>query len=411
MNGPMFPSEAIAHTPVPLARPVTLVAIGRFHHFHLARQLEKHGLLKKIWTGYPRFKLKSEEGIPEEKIETFPWLQAPYMARGRLGFPLPEFLDKEWRWRAQVTLDLRVSRTLAPGSTLIALSGSGLRSGRRVKQEGGAYICDRGSSHIRFQDRILREEHARWGLTFSVVDSRMIAREETEYALADYVSVPSTFVANSFVAMGHPVEKLFLNPYGARLERFHRVAEPAGDTFTVAFVGQASIRKGFLYLLEAFGQLKHPRKKLNVIGSISSEIKPLLEKYDLSQVEFVGVVPNDQLPYQYSTSHVMVLPSIEEGLAMVIGEALACGCPVIASEHTGANDFFTDGVEGFIVPIRCADSLLNRLERLAEDAALQQRMSKAALQRVSAIGGWNAYGERWKQKLLESGSHGNAIPK
>jgi glycosyltransferase involved in cell wall biosynthesis len=378
---------------------VTQISIGRFHHFHLARQLEKHGMLKEIWTGYPRFKLKSEEGIPPEKIQTFPWLQTPYMARGRLGFSMPAAVDREWEWLARVTLDAHVSRRLTPGGTLIALSGSGLRSGTWMKKNGGRYFCDRGSSHIRFQDEILREEYARWKVPFAGIDPRVIAQEEAEYDMADSVSVPSGFVADSFVRMGYPREKLFLNPYGARLDRFRRVAEPEPGGFTVVFVGNISLQKGFLYLLQAFARLRHPRKKLKVIGSMAPEIQPLLVGHDLSQVEFVGIVPNAQLLQHYSSAHVMVLPSIEEGLAMVIGEALACGCPVVASEHTGGRDFFSDGVEGFIVPPRDVDALVQRLESLIQDEPLRQRMSEAALKRVAAIGGWDAYGARWAGRL------------
>ncbi|MES1992845.1 MAG: glycosyltransferase family 4 protein [Pseudomonadota bacterium] len=379
--------------------PVTQISIGRFHHFHLARQLEKRGLLKEIWTGYPRFKLTSEEGIPPDKIRSFPWLQTPFMARGRLGFRMPAAVDREWQWLAHTTLDARVRRSLAPGGTLIALSGGGLRSGSWIKQNGGRYFCDRGSSHIRFQDQILREEYARWKLPFAGIDPRVIAREEAEYAMADSVAVPSGFVADSFVRMGYPREKLFLNPYGARLGRFRRVAEPEPGAFTLLFVGQAGLRKGFLYLLQAFARLRHPRKKLKVIGSVAPEIAPLLAGHDLSQVEFVGTVPNEQLLQHYSSAHVMVLPSIEEGLAMVIGEALACGCPVVASEHTGGRDFFSDGVEGFIVPPRAVDALVQRLEALIQDEPLRQRMSEAALRRVAEIGGWDAYGERWAGRL------------
>lgn len=378
---------------------VTQISIGRFHHFHLARQLERAGLLREIWTGYPRFKLKSEQAVPADRIRTFPWLQAPYMARGRFGMCFPARVDREWEWRARTTLDAHVARRLAPGTTLIALSGSGLRSGLRAKQTGGGYFCDRGSSHIRFQDQILREEFARWKVPFAGIDPRVVAQEEAEYEAADSVSVPSAFVADSFVAMGFPRERLFVNPYGARLDRFAKVAEPATNRFTVLFVGQVGLRKGFLYLLQAFARLSHPRKRLQVIGGVQPELHALLGRQPLENVEFLGAVPNDELPRHYSSAHVMVLPSIEEGLAMVMGEALACGCPVIASSHTGAPDLFTDGVEGFIVPPRSVDELLSRLEQLAQDGALRERMSQAALARVGAIGGWDAYGERWVQKL------------
>jgi len=100
-----------------------------------------------------------------------------------------------------------------------------------------------------------------------------------------------------------------------------------------------------------------------------------------------------------STSHLMVLPSIEEGLALVQGQALACGCPVLASTNTGGEDLFTDGVEGFIVPVRDVEALTDRMQRLADDPALQQRMNQAALLRVRTIGGWQEYGDKWETLL------------
>jgi glycosyltransferase involved in cell wall biosynthesis len=80
---------------------------------------------------------------------------------------------------------------------------------------------------------------------------------------------------------------------------------------------------------------------------------------------------------------------------------MACGCPVIATPNTGSEDLFTDGKEGFIVPPRDAVVLADRLQQLADDPALQQRMSAAALNRVRHLGGWNDYGDRWTQLLRE----------
>lgn len=379
---------------------VSLLCVGRFHHFHLARQMQKLGLLREIWTGYPRFQLNAEQGIPTDKIKTFPWLQGPLMATGRLGIPVPHKLSRKWQRLAQTTLDRYASKHLSPVGTLIALSGGGLESGRAVQRKGGIYICDRGSSHIRFQDELLRDEYKRWKLPYPGVDAEVIKREEDEYAQADYVSVPSSFVADSFVKMGFPKRKLFVNPYGARLDRFKPVAMPPNDSFTVLFVGQVSMRKGFMYLLQAFNSLNQKIKRLKGIGSIADEIKPLLGNCNLTAVEFLGQVPNDQLPLHFSTAHVLVLPSIEEGLAMVIGEALACGCPVIASENTGARDFFLDGKEGFIVPIRSVQIIAERLEQIRENYTLRNELSAASLERVVAIGGWDAYGDRWRQALM-----------
>ena len=377
---------------------ITQVTIGRFHHFHLARQLEKHHLLEAIYTGYPLFKLKDEMGIPREKIHTFPWLLLPFMARGRFGLDRWDWLNREWAWQTHETLDRYVSNKLRFPTILIALSGSGLYAGRRAQELGGLHICDRGSSHIRVQDELLTHEYARYGAQWSGVDPRSIAKEEAEYEQADWITVPSQFCLDSFMAQGIAPEKVIKIPYGARLERFwpsntDRPRDP--DEFRVLFVGCAGPRKGFIDLLKAFSLLKHPRKQLVLIGSLSPEAKSLMAAQDQSCIEFTGAVPNAELREHYRRASVFVLPSIEEGLALVMGEAMACGCPVIASSNTGASDLFTHGVEGFIVPIHSPEWIAAHLQQLADDADLRDRMASAALVRVQQLGGWDSYGEAW----------------
>jgi len=380
---------------------VSQISIGRFHHFHLARQLEKRGMLEALYTGYPRFKLKDEQGIPPEKIKTFPWLQAPYMMRGRFGLNKWDWLNKEWAWWAHETLDKYVAGKIKEQSVLIALSGSGLLSGTMTQRKGGKYICDRGSSHIRFQDELLRDEYARWKLPFHGVDRRNIKKEEAEYELSDKITVPSEFVRKSFLLKGVPEGKISKIVYGARLDRFSKLADPDPDKFVVLWVGAVSIRKGFMYLLDAFQRLKHPNKELRVVGTVMPEIRQLLTGQNLDQINFLGVLPNVKLAEMYSKANVFVLPSLEEGLAMVQGEALACGCPVIGSTNSGAEDLITDGLEGFIVPIRSADAVLKSFQRLTDDPALRESMSKAALKRVQSLSGWDTYGQNFAELITK----------
>jgi len=102
-----------------------------------------------------------------------------------------------------------------------------------------------------------------------------------------------------------------------------------------------------------------------------------------------------------SASHLLVLPSVEEGLALVQGQAMACGCPVLATTATGAEDLFTDGVEGFIVADRDVAALTERMQQVADDPALQARLSAASQERVKHLGGWNQYGDAWDRLLHE----------
>ena len=234
-----------------------------------------------------------------------------------------------------------------------------------------------------------------------MTDSRDIANEEKIYSVADAITVPSSFAARSFVEEGVPAEKVRVIPYGVRLEQFVRTGAPKADRFEVLFAGSVSLRKGVPYLLDAFAKLRHPAKRLRVAGPLHPDMKTVLGRLPQDQVEFLGAVSQGRLAELMSTSHVMVLPSIEEGLALVQGQALACGCPVLASTNTGGEDLFTDGVEGFIVPVRDVEALTEKMQLLADDPALQARMSEAALRRVRSIGGWEEYGDRWESLLRE----------
>jgi glycosyltransferase involved in cell wall biosynthesis len=145
--------------------------------------------------------------------------------------------------------------------------------------------------------------------------------------------------------------------------------------------------------MNAFSNLQCESKRLTLAGAVSPEMERTARQLrDDPQIHFMGHVPQRRLKEIMSKSHVLVLPSVEEGLAYVQAQAMACGCPVIASRNTGAEDLFTDGKEGFIVPIRDAGAITNRLQLLADDADLRLRMSEAALQRVKSIGGWERYG-------------------
>ncbi len=381
---------------------IVQTVFGVYHHFELARQLQQRGHLQKIYSTWPWARLK-REGLPHELVETFPWFHGPEMLMNRFRLAPPWLLDQTGYANA-IFFDSWTARRLrgseAPDA-IIAISGSSLKTGREVQARGGRMICDRGSSHQRYQEQIVTEEFRRWDFNRSSSDIRDTVREEEIYEMADAITVPSSFAARSFLESGVPADKIHVIPYGVRLEQFKRTGEPPSDRFEVLFAGAVGLRKGFPYLLEAFARLRHPAKRLRVAGAVQPDIVAALERLPKEDVEFLGPLPQPRLAELMSTSHVMVLPSIEEGLALVQGQALACGCPVLASTNTGGEDLFSDEIEGFIVPVRDIAALTERMQRLADDPALQQRMSEAALLRVQRIGGWNDYGDHWESLLHE----------
>ncbi|SFS04087.1 Glycosyltransferase Family 4 [Granulicella pectinivorans] len=376
---------------------VTQAVFGVYHHFELAREFERRGHLERIYSTWPWARLK-REGLPQPRVESFPWIHTPEMILGQRNL-MPRWLGDHLGYANALLFDEWTLRRIPPCDAFIGISGAGLKTGQLVQSRGGKFVCDRGSSHQRYQEEIVADEQRRWNVDRPVSDIRDTIREEKIYAAADAITVPSTFAARSFIEMGVAAEKIHTIPYGVRLENFKKVADPPADRFEVLFVGGVALRKGIPYLLQSFAKLKHPGKRLRIIGSVPDWMRPVIARFPQDHVEILGAVPQSELTAIMSSSHVLVLPSIEEGLALVQGQALACGLPVLASTNTGAEDLFTDSVEGYIVPVRDVDALASRMQQLADDPALQQRMSAAALERVQHLGGWTQYGDRWVDLL------------
>lgn len=377
---------------------IVQAVFGVFHHFELARELERRGHLSKIYSTFPWQRLK-REGLSKDKVQTFPWFHVPEIVLQRRGL-LNKWLYDQIGYVNALAFDEWTLRRVPECDAFIAISGAGLKTGIQVQQRGGRFICDRGSTHIRYRAELVEEEHLRWNVPEgSQDDPRDLAREEAIYEAADAVTVPSTYSWQTYIERGIPAEKVKILPYGVLLDRFQKVADPPKDRFEVLYVGRISLPKGFPYLLEAFARLRVSNKHLTVIGGMKPEMRALLDKLPQESVTYTGTMPQVQLKERMSRSHVMVMPSLDEGMALVQGQAMACGCPVIATTNTGAADLFTDGVEGFIVPIRDPQALADRMQQLADDPDLQSRMSESALQRVRSIGGWNDYGDQWETLL------------
>jgi len=367
---------------------VTVFTLGRFHHFDLGRQIVRleHGL--SLLTSNPRSKVDADL---RPFAKTHPRFRIPYAIGCRLGlgshlYWLDELLLKDLAKWAELSVDLQWT------DVFHAQEGTGPRAGRLAKENGKVWICDRGSTHICAQKKALIEEHTLWRVPPPRFSADRLERCVAEYHEAHAITVPSRFVKRSFLENGIADEKVFVCPYGVDLSEF-RPGVKMDAKFRVIYVGQITVRKGIGYLLQAVEPLvKKGQVELWLVGEIDPEVQPILDRYK-SVFEYKGVCPRNELWRLYSQASVLVLASVEEGLALVQAQAMACGVPVIATTNTGAEDLFTDGVEGFIVPIRSPGAIRERLEWMIENGELRDEMAAAALRRVKSLGGWNHYGE------------------
>jgi len=264
-----------------------------------------------------------------------------------------------------------------------------LLSLRAARRSGMLTIVERPSSHTLTQNRLLREEYRRWGVPVRVPtwSEALSIREMQE---ADYITIASPFVRQSMLEAGLPVEKLIEIPYGVDLSRFQPPTAPASHPFRAIFAGQISLRKGVPYLLDAWQRLGWTDAELWLVGAPTPDFAAIRRRWPaLAGVRFIPHTPD--LPALFAQSDLFVLPTIEEGSALVTYEALAAGLPVLTTPHAGS--IVRDGIEGFLVPIRDVEALCQRLEQLRADFGLRRQMAVAARQRVAGFT-WDHYRER-----------------
>lgn len=160
---------------------------------------------------------------------------------------------------------------------------------------------------------------------------------------------------------------------------------PAGEGVEIAFVGRLTAIKGVRVLLRALraARARDPRLRLTIIGDGDDRAALQAMAADMGDaVRFTGYLGQSEIAAALKRADMLVLPSFAEGLPVVLMEALAAECPVIASRVAGVAELVEDGTSGFLVHAGDVESLTERMLTLAADPDLRRRMGRAGRIRV-----------------------------
>jgi glycosyltransferase involved in cell wall biosynthesis len=170
-------------------------------------------------------------------------------------------------------------------------------------------------------------------------------------------------VKESFIKNGISEKKIYIIPYGTDTSFFTCRSEKP-KKFKVLFVGRVGLAKGIHYLLEAWNQLNFSihDAELHIVGPIDEQVKIYLKQKTLpANIFWHGGLAQEALKKIYASASLFVLPSLQEGLAMVLLEAMASGVPILATTRTGAQDVIINNQEGFIVEPKNATALAEKI--------------------------------------------------
>jgi glycosyltransferase involved in cell wall biosynthesis len=283
---------------------------------------------------------------------------------------------------------------------LTILSGVGLQSFRAARSAGIVTVVDCGSTHTDFQHEIVLAELRRNGITRPLFPKSYRDRVRREFEEADYIQIPTRFVGQTFLDRGIAPEKLLYAPYGVDQGKFKpRKTLDARQPFRAICPSGINLRKGARVLAEAWTKLGWKDAELHWIGRPGPETEHLFRKKPNTLILHDYMEPLS-LAALYRTCDVFVLPSFEEGFARVMLEAAASGLPIIATPNTGAEDFFSDHPEGWLIPVNHADALCDALVEAKSDRQRTLQLGQRAAARARFFS-WEAYGAKVVQNYSQ----------
>lgn len=259
-------------------------------------------------------------------------------------------------------------------------------------------VLERPNAHTGFAMEVVQKECERMGVTLPpdhehAYNAEKLRKEEEEYSLASQLLCPSDFVVKTFLDHGFAKERLARHIYGYDQNVYYpssEVRDPQRQ-LTMLFVGVCAVRKGVHYALEAW--LKSPACKGGTFLIAGEFLPAYREKLApmLSHPSVKVLGHRHDVPELMRKSDVLVLPTIEEGSALVTSDARASGCVLLVSEAAGTT---CQHMENALVHrVGDVETLTHHITLLHEDRTLLECLRAASL-RAAPEFTWTAAGAK-----------------
>lgn len=385
---------AILHRAKRLAHFYTGAYVGKGSPWHFLYKLAT--FLPGKWQADAMKRLlgRCEASLPAEKVTAYNFLDLQYIRALHRG---PNLAARE---RIHLAYGRRfceqvLQNKFAGAAAVYAFQSAALLLFRAINS-GITKIYEKSGAPKVIEYQLFSEEYRRWPgweppFPELEVWQPRIDLEREECQAADAVVCGSDFVARGLASLGVGGDKIHVVPYGIEVARYasERRCWDGRRPLRVLFAGGVTLRKGPQYLMRALEILNSSQIAGRMVGPVV--IQEPYRRLLGNRFELRGQVPRSEMHLHYEWADLFVFPSICEGSATVNYEALAAGLPVITTPNAGS--VVRDGVDGFIVPIRDAEAIAERIDKFLQDPELLQAMSQNARERVQDFS-WERYGER-----------------
>jgi colanic acid/amylovoran biosynthesis glycosyltransferase len=210
------------------------------------------------------------------------------------------------------------------------------------------------------------------------------------FELGDLILPMSEREKQDLIALGCSPQKIVVHRMGVDLNQFTFVPrQPRSDgkahLLTVARLVE---KKGVEYAIKAVANVlkKYPHIEYDIAGDgpLRSDLIDLIEMFNIGdKIKLLGWKRQEEIVELVKGADILLAPSVtsedgdQEGIPVVLMEAMAQGLPVLSTYHSGIPELVQDGVSGFLVPERDVDALAEKLEHLVQHPEIWPEMGRA----------------------------------
>ena len=324
-------------------------------------------------------------------------INLPYFTTGKLS---PFSVDAVYK-----SLDKFLSEKLNHLKELNAIYGyedGSYYSFQKAKELALKTIYELPIAYWEVSRKLLNEEAERYPqwkntLRSGISDSKeKLDKKTRELELADVVVVPSEFVAQSLPEWATN-KNVIVSPFGTPAARHqtNRDENIQNRPLRILFVGSMSQRKGLADLFTAIKLLNTQHVELVVLGSLAADIN--FYRKELSSFRYEPPRLHKEVLELMESCDVFCLPSIVEGRALVMQEAMSRQLPIIITKNTGGEDLIKEGETGFLVPVGNPEAIAEKIEWFLSNKYKIQEMGYAAARHAG-----NYTWEKYSNTIIET---------
>ena len=392
-------------------KPQVMVAqIGARHHYAIPRMLEKGGHLQSFHTDANAVKglgkwlsavpvlgsrgpiknlgQRSLAGVPYAKVKhTDALLWRRIRGALHLGHGYENYIQDDHLFDAIIA-----ARGFEGADTLYAMQKHGTKMLEAAQAAGVRTVVDVFITPM--CHHIVEQERARYpGIEVACDDQARLELEDErtrrEIDHADLLLCPGMNVVEGLANFPNASGKAYaVVPYGCGVSFGGMKNNPVKGR--VLFAGTADLRKGIHYLGMAAEQLAKENYDFRVAGNVSDEVR----NHELMRhLNFLGRVPREEMREEFLKADVFVLPTLAEGCASVVHEAVMAGCPVITTSASGTMVKNNHG--GIIVPERDPDALAEAIQSIVEDRDRRNELAASCDILAKELSE-----EKWSERLM-----------